>query len=107
MAAAHPARSLIIVAGLAEAVAGAISVGGGSYLASQAEEQLYASAIAAEGREIDEFPQRETAELAIVLERERPLPRTSRNGRARTRIRPERLPPHQGPKGARTLPRRR
>jgi vacuolar iron transporter family protein len=70
MAAAHPARSLIIVAGLAEAVAGAISMGGGSYLASQAEEQLYVSEIAAEGREIDEFPLRETDELAIVLERE-------------------------------------
>ena len=70
MAAAHPARSLIIVAGLAEAVAGAISMGGGSFLASQAEEQLYAFEIAAEGREIDEFPERETAELAIVLERE-------------------------------------
>ena len=70
MAAAHPARSLIIVAGLAEAVAGAISMGGGSYLASQAEEQLYRSEIASEGREIDEFPERETAELAVVLERE-------------------------------------
>ncbi|HET6172318.1 MAG TPA: VIT1/CCC1 transporter family protein [Gaiellales bacterium] len=70
MAAAHPARSLIIVAGLAEAVAGAISMGGGSYLASQAEEQLYATEIAAEGREIAEFPERETAELALVLERE-------------------------------------
>ncbi len=70
MAAAHPARSLIIVAGLAEAVAGAISMGGGSYLASQAEEQLYASEIASEGKEIDEFPDRETDELAIVLERE-------------------------------------
>jgi vacuolar iron transporter family protein len=70
MAAANPARSLIIVAGLAEAVAGAISMGGGSYLASQAEEQLYLSEIAAEGREIDEFPQRETDELALVLERE-------------------------------------
>jgi VIT1/CCC1 family predicted Fe2+/Mn2+ transporter len=70
MAAAHPARSLIVVAGLAEAVAGAISMGGGSYLASQAEEQLYSSEIAAEGREIDEFPEREADELAIVLERE-------------------------------------
>ena len=70
MAAAHPARSLIIVAGLAEAVAGAVSMGGGSYLASQAEEQLYRSEIAAEGREIDEFPERETDELALVLERE-------------------------------------
>lgn len=70
MAAAHPARSLIIVAGLAEAVAGAISMGGGSYLASEAEEQLYRSEIASEGREVDEFPEREVAELAIVLERE-------------------------------------
>src|SRR5690242_9726432 len=70
MAAAHPARSLVIVAGLSEAVAGAISMGGGSFLASQAEEQLYSSEIAAEGREIDEFPEREAAELAVVLERE-------------------------------------
>jgi VIT1/CCC1 family predicted Fe2+/Mn2+ transporter len=70
MAAAHPARSLIVVAGLAEAVAGAISMGGGSYLASQAEEQLDRTEIAAEGREIDEFPERETLELAVVLERE-------------------------------------
>jgi len=67
MAAAHPARSLIIVAGLAEAVAGAISMGGGSYLASEAEEQLFASEIASEGQEIAEFPERETAELALVL----------------------------------------
>src|SRR4249919_2789617 len=70
MAAAHPARSLIIVAGLAEAFAGAISMGGGSYLASQAEEQLDASEIGAESHEIEEHPQRETDELAIVLERE-------------------------------------
>jgi VIT1/CCC1 family predicted Fe2+/Mn2+ transporter len=70
MAAAHPARSLIIVAGLAEAVAGAISMGGGSYLASEAEEQLYASEIASEGQEISDFPERETAELALILERE-------------------------------------
>jgi VIT1/CCC1 family predicted Fe2+/Mn2+ transporter len=70
MAAAHPARSLIVVAGLAEAVAGAISMGGGSYLASEAEEQLYASEIESERREIEEFPERETAELALILERE-------------------------------------
>jgi vacuolar iron transporter family protein len=70
MAAAHPGRSLIIVAGLAEAVAGAISMGGGSYLASEAEEQLYASEMESEGQEIADFPERETAELALILERE-------------------------------------
>ena len=82
MAAAHPARSLIVVAGLAEAVAGAISMGGGSYLASEAEEQLYRSEIASEGREIEEFPERETAELAVVLEREG-LPREQAESVAR------------------------
>jgi hypothetical protein len=42
-------------------------MGGGSYLASQAEEQLYVSEIAAEGREIDEFPKQvcESRHLAI------------------------------------------
>jgi VIT1/CCC1 family predicted Fe2+/Mn2+ transporter len=70
VAAAHPSRSLIIVAGLAEAVAGAIAMGSGSFLASEAEEALYAAEIAEEGVEIDDHPEREVAELAIVLERE-------------------------------------
>ena len=70
MAAAGPSRSLIIVAGLAEAVAGAVAMGGGSYLASEAEEKLYLSEIEEEGKEIVDFPERETAELAVVLEHE-------------------------------------
>ncbi len=70
MAAAHPARSLIIVAGLAEAVAGAISMGGGSYLASRSEEELYASEMASEAAEVRDYPRREAAELALILERE-------------------------------------
>jgi vacuolar iron transporter family protein len=70
MAAANPSRSLIVVAGLAEAVAGAVAMGSGSYLASEAEERLYASEIEEEGKEIVEFPERETAELAVVLEHE-------------------------------------
>ncbi len=70
MAAAHPGRPAILVAGLAEAVAGCIAMGGGSYLASEAEEGLYAAEIADEGREIEEEPEREVAELALVLEDE-------------------------------------
>lgn len=70
MAAANPGRSAILVAGLAEAVAGCIAMGGGSYLASEAEEGLYAAEIADEGREIEEQPEREVAELALVLEDE-------------------------------------
>src|SRR5665213_2077619 len=76
MAAASPGRSAILVAGIAEAVAGCIAMGGGSYLASEAEEGLYAAEIADEGREIDEEPEREIAELALVLEDEG-LPRSA------------------------------
>jgi VIT1/CCC1 family predicted Fe2+/Mn2+ transporter len=76
MAAASPGRSAILVAGLAEAVAGCIAMGGGSFLASEAEEALYAAEIADESREIDEEPEREVAELALVLEEEG-LPRAA------------------------------
>jgi VIT1/CCC1 family predicted Fe2+/Mn2+ transporter len=70
MAAAHPGRTLIIVAGLAEAVAGAVAMGSGSYLASEAEEKLYEAEIRDEGAEIEQYPERETAELALILEQE-------------------------------------
>jgi VIT1/CCC1 family predicted Fe2+/Mn2+ transporter len=70
MAAANPSRTLVIVAGLAEAVAGAVAMGSGSYLASEAEERLYASEIELEGQEIVDDPEREIIELAIVLEHE-------------------------------------
>lgn len=70
MAAANPGRGPILVAGLAEAVAGCIAMGGGAYLASEAEEALYVSEIEAERKEIVDEPEREIAELALVLEDE-------------------------------------
>lgn len=70
MAAANPGRGAILVAGLAEAVAGCIAMGGGSYLASEAEEALYEAEIADEATEIEAEPERETAELALILEDE-------------------------------------
>lgn len=70
MAAANPGRAAILVAGLAEAVAGAIAMGAGSFLASEAEESFYRAEIDDERREVEEHPAREQAELAIILERE-------------------------------------
>ncbi len=75
MAAANPGRAAILVAGLAEAVAGSIAMGGGSFLASEAEEALYASEIEDERLEVEEHREREIAELAIVLEAEGLPPR--------------------------------
>jgi hypothetical protein len=40
-------------------------MGGGSYLASKADEGLYAAQIADEGREIEDEPEREITELAL------------------------------------------
>ena len=70
MAAANPSQSLIIVAGLAEALAGAVAMGSGSYLAREAEEGLYKAEILDEGQEVIEHRDREIAELAIILEQE-------------------------------------
>ncbi len=70
MAAANPGRSAILVAGIAEAVAGCIAMGGGSYLAGEAEEGWSAAEIHDEGTEIEDEPEREIAELALVLEDE-------------------------------------
>ena len=70
MAAANPSRSLIVVAGLAEAVAGAIAMGSGSYLASDSEERLYRAEIQSEREELESEPAREIEELALILERE-------------------------------------
>lgn len=70
MAAAQPGRAAILVAGLAEAVAGSIAMGGGSYLASEAEEGLYVAEIRDEGREVEEHFEREVAELSLILEQE-------------------------------------
>jgi VIT1/CCC1 family predicted Fe2+/Mn2+ transporter len=70
MAAANPGRAAILVAGLAEAVAGCIAMGGGSYLASEAEEALYAAEIADERLEVEEEPEREETELTLILEEE-------------------------------------
>jgi vacuolar iron transporter family protein len=70
MAAANPGRAAILVAGFAEAVAGSIAMGAGSYLASEAEEAFYQAEIADERREVQQFPERERAELAVALEQE-------------------------------------
>jgi vacuolar iron transporter family protein len=67
MAAAHPGRTLIIVAGLAEAVAGAVAMGSGSYLASEAEEKLYEAEIRDEGAEIEGLPREQAEQVALGL----------------------------------------
>lgn len=70
LAGAKVASTTVIVGGLAEAAAGAIAMGTGAYLASQAENHLFASEIADERHELDDHPEVEQEELEILLREE-------------------------------------
>ncbi len=60
----------ILVAGLAAALAGMISMATGAYLGSRAEQDVRQSEIAREARELEENPAEEFAELVVILQRE-------------------------------------
>ena len=62
--------STVLVAGLAAAAAGTISMAAGAYLGSRAEEDVREATIAREVRELDEKPAEELAELIIIFQRE-------------------------------------
>jgi VIT1/CCC1 family predicted Fe2+/Mn2+ transporter len=70
LAGASATGTTVIVGGLAEAAAGALAMGTGAYLASQAEEQLFRTEIADEEAEIDDHPEVEREELEILLREE-------------------------------------
>lgn len=70
LAGAATSATIVLVGGLAEAVAGALAMGTGAYLSSQAENQLFAHEIAAEAAEVDADPELERAELELLLREE-------------------------------------
>jgi VIT1/CCC1 family predicted Fe2+/Mn2+ transporter len=67
LAGAIASTSIIVTAGLAEIVAGAIAMGLGGYLAARSESDHYASEYRREAREIVEIPHEERREVAKVL----------------------------------------
>ena len=60
----------ILVAGLAAALAGMISMATGAYLGSRAEQDVQRAEIAREAQELEENPAEEFAELVVILQRE-------------------------------------
>src|SRR5712692_7565165 len=60
---------IIVVAGLAEIVAGSIAMGLGGYLAARSDVEHYASERARELREVREIPADEAAEVMEVLQK--------------------------------------
>jgi vacuolar iron transporter family protein len=63
-------RPIVFVAGLTSALAGMISMGTGSYLASKAEKELHAAEIDKEAMELETNPEEEMAELIELYQQE-------------------------------------
>jgi VIT1/CCC1 family predicted Fe2+/Mn2+ transporter len=70
LAGAQVASATVVVGGLAEAAAGAVAMGTGAYLSSQAENHLFANEIADERAELADHPEIERRELEILLREE-------------------------------------
>src|SRR5580693_4076034 len=58
---------IIVTAGLAEIVAGAIAMGLGGYLAAKSDAEHYASERAREEQEVDEMPEAEAHEVEEIF----------------------------------------
>ncbi|MEA2683159.1 MAG: vacuolar iron transporter family protein [Chloroflexota bacterium] len=59
---------LVLIAGLAGALASAVSMGSGAYLATKSENELYEAQISREKREIDDSPEEELEELVLFYQ---------------------------------------
>ncbi|MDP6549719.1 MAG: VIT1/CCC1 transporter family protein [Dehalococcoidia bacterium] len=62
--------STVLVAGLAGALAGMISMATGAYLGSRAEQDVWRAEIAREAEELEANPAEELAELTVIFQRE-------------------------------------
>lgn len=69
-AVAGDSNTFILVAGLAGALAGTISMATGAFLGSRAQQDLQRSEIEKEARELEEHPAEELAELVSLYQRE-------------------------------------
>jgi VIT1/CCC1 family predicted Fe2+/Mn2+ transporter len=67
LAGATPSSILVVIGGLAEIAAGAISMGLGGYLAAQSAAETYRSELARETRETHEMPGEERAEVRRIF----------------------------------------
>jgi VIT1/CCC1 family predicted Fe2+/Mn2+ transporter len=68
VAGANPDNSFILLAGVAGLLAGAFSMASGEYVSVRAQRELYERQIELERRELEENPEEEKAELALIYE---------------------------------------
>ena len=70
VAVADVGNSTVLIAGLAGALAGMITMASGAYLGSRAEQDIQSAEIAKEIKELEEHPAEELAELVVLYQRE-------------------------------------
>ena len=63
-------NTTVLIAGLAGALAGMVSMATGAYLGSRAEQDVQTAEIAKEAKELEEHPAEELAELVVLYQRE-------------------------------------
>lgn len=68
VAGAQPGRGVILLAGVAGLLAGAISMAAGAYISTKSEREVYEAEVARERQELEENPEEETEELRILYE---------------------------------------
>ena len=83
LAAAVSSTKVIVTAGLAEIVAGAIAMGLGGYLAARTDAEHYGSERAREDWEIDNLRDKEVQEVTEIFQRLRLAGRSADDGRRR------------------------
>jgi VIT1/CCC1 family predicted Fe2+/Mn2+ transporter len=67
VAAADPGRQVVILAGIAGLVAGAFSMAAGEFISMTVQREMFESQIALERRELDEDPEGERHEVAVIF----------------------------------------
>ena len=70
VAVAVDSQNLVLVAGLAAAIPGMLSMATGAFLGSRAEQDVQRAEIAREAKELEENPAEELAELVVLYQRE-------------------------------------
>ncbi len=68
VAGAGPAPGFIVVSGIAGLLAGAFSMAAGEYVSMRAQREFYEYQITLEREELDQYPQEEAAELALIYQ---------------------------------------
>jgi len=81
--------SFILLSGLAAAVASALSMGSGAYLAAKSEREVYEAEVEKEKREIEEHPEEEQEEMELFYQLKGFSPEESRRMVAKLAEQPE------------------